>query len=321
MGSALSALSCGSDPVAPNPGTQGEIVFQAQPEQDNSEIYLVKADGTGLRRLTNHPGQDVAPSWSSDGSQIYFSSSGRDGGLVPSLYAMDPDGSNVRLLLAHPPGGLHTWSPDGERIAFAFDTPSDGTINDGSPELELYVVQADGSNATRLVDFPGVCDLVSSYGSECARITSIAWSPDGRQLAFSTSRMGRFPTFNRYLWMINDDGTGWRRLTAGADFEPSWSPDGRRVVYASGGSDASVPAFSDILILDLASNQTVGIVYGEILENLTPSWSPDGGTIVFSRRPAGQDRKIFAVSTDGSGLRLLADVPGAVSPKWRPVTP
>jgi Tol biopolymer transport system component len=330
MGSALAALSCGSEPAAPDPGTpatpnpvtQAEIVFQAEPEQGNSEIYSVNADGTGLRRLTTRPGRDFAPSWSPDGSQIYFSSVGRDGGLETSLYAMDPDGSNVRLLLAHPPGQLHTWSPDGERLAFAMDTPGD-TVT----QMELYVLQADGTGVRLIVGLPrNFCDEAFF---DCEDVASIGWAPDGHQLAFSTIQFGRGASVTTRLLTVRDDGTGLQPLW-GPAFGPSWSPDGRRIAFAAPNAapPTSIPLPTHLQFLEEVNGKwdalTVVVVDGGLDEtqNVEPSWSPDGASIVFRRiQMSTFESQLYIVGADGTDLRKVATVPRALLPKWRPRAP
>jgi dipeptidyl aminopeptidase/acylaminoacyl peptidase len=108
---------------------------------DGTDIYLVNADGTGLRKLTGRgtPGELRGgrwPTWAPDGSAIAFST-------VDSIRVVRPDGSGNRTLI----GGLRevwelAWSPDGTKIAFANDA--------GGPlQEELHVVNADGSGLTR----------------------------------------------------------------------------------------------------------------------------------------------------------------------------
>jgi TolB protein len=98
------------------------------------------------------------------------------------------------------------WSPDGRRIVFA-------TARDG--DLEIYVMDADGSNQTRLTRSPGLD-------------TFPAWSPDGTRIAFVSRRDG-----NPDLYVMRADGTDVRRLTEHPerDEQPAWHPDGRRLVF------------------------------------------------------------------------------------------
>ncbi len=149
------------------------IVFDA-----NEEIYVVKADGTGLRRLTRNRVADVSPTWTPDGSQILFLR--REG-----LYLMKPDGTRRRRLRRTPRCASDpAFSPDGTKIVFV----------DVCGESPIYVMNADGTGVRQI----GVGDNPS-------------WSPDGAQLAFDT--FFRPPS----IALVRGDGSAPRILTSGAE--------------------------------------------------------------------------------------------------------
>jgi TolB protein len=115
------------------------------------------------------------------------------------IYLMDPQGVNVRQLTT---SGFHTqprWSPRGDAIAY--------TQRTGSGH-EIWIVDADGSNARRLTNGGG-------------DNTSPAWSPNGRHIAFQTNRNGRWQ-----IYAMLADGSVQEPLTKGAgeSTSPSWSP-------------------------------------------------------------------------------------------------
>jgi TolB protein len=107
-------------------------------------------DGSGVTRLTSLTSPNVAPAWSPDGSNIAFASY-RDGNY--EVYVMNADGSSqTRLTNNAASDGFYgvsqselyygiTWSPDGTQLAFI-------SRRDGN--LEIYRMEADGSNQTRL---------------------------------------------------------------------------------------------------------------------------------------------------------------------------
>jgi len=157
---------------------------------------------------------------------------------------------------------------------------------------ELSVVNADGG-ASRV--------LVSDAQAE-----GLAWSPDGRRIAFVSPRAGD-PDIN----VINADGTGRRRLTHNDDysasFAPAWSPDGRALAFVR--VYAGQSAFQIYVMnvdgagqLRLVSKLASGGVGG-----LT--WSPDGRSIVVAtaRHTQGGPKgfEVYAVNADGSGKRNL----------------
>ena len=169
------------------------------------DLYVVNADGSGLRRLTRNQAGTYQVVWSPDGRTIYF---GR--------YLVSTDGSGARRLPYIPLTAV--WSPDGGRIAFAGKSPNPAGIGPRySSHSDIYVMNADGSGKRKLTHN-------ASYNAEPA------WSPDGRKIAFQSARDG-----NREIYVMNADGSGKRNLTRNParDGRPSWSPDGRRIAFIS----------------------------------------------------------------------------------------
>jgi TolB protein len=135
---------------------KGNAIAFTSNRDGNQEIYVIDADGTGLRRLTNAAGSDASPAFSPKGDLIAFESN-RDG--TPEIYVMKADGSGVPERLtnftAEPtPNNVAvskpTWSPAGDRIAFHRRVGAQGARG----HLEVYTMNADGSNVTQITFTP-----------------------------------------------------------------------------------------------------------------------------------------------------------------------
>jgi Tol biopolymer transport system component len=171
----------------------------------NFDLFLIDADGSGVRRLTRGPQRDVLAQWGPDGRTIAFTRLARREG-VEAVWLVRSDGSGLRRLRT---GSNPVWSPDGHSIAF---TAALGR------RYAIYVMDAAGGNVRRLTG-PG------------ADAGPGDWSPDGRSLLFTRWPLGQPGD----VWVMNADGSDQRRLTRSPadDFDPTWSPDGRRVLFTS----------------------------------------------------------------------------------------
>jgi TolB protein len=93
----------------------GRRIAFASSRDGDFELYVMNADGTGVRRLTHSPGLDIRPAWSPDGRRIAFTSN-RDGNF--EIYVMNADGSALRQVTHHlERDDYPSWHPDGKRLA------------------------------------------------------------------------------------------------------------------------------------------------------------------------------------------------------------
>jgi TolB protein len=183
-----------------------EVAFQSnRADTDNRDIYVMSADGGAVRRLTRHSASDESPDWSPDGQSIAFASGRED---PETIFIIRANGEGLRRL-TDGPAFQPAWSPDGEQIAF---------ISGSEANWDVYLIQTDGSNLRRLTRTDGVHE------------SGVAWSPDGEELAFDALTDGRWE-----IYAMRADGSDIRQLTRNEtiDTRPSWSRDGRRIVFHS----------------------------------------------------------------------------------------
>jgi len=282
-------------------------------------------DDRHMRNVTQltFDGDNGEAYFSQDGRKLIFQSS-RGGYACDKIWTMNIDGSDKRMV--SPDHGAHTCSfflPDG-RIVFSSTShlPGDCPPRPPAPPgvryvwplypYDIYIAEADGSNARRLTDNP-------RYDAEPV-VTS-----DGNRIVFGSQREGDFD-----IYVMNSDGTNVRRLTdrVGYDGGPWFSPDGKKIVWRAWypetdaekaqwkdcmEQDYIIAVPLDIWVMDAdGSNKRLLVRNGAT--NWAPSWHPDGKRIVFSSnrddwrediKQYGHNFELYLINLDGTGLERI----------------
>jgi Tol biopolymer transport system component len=245
-----------------------------------TDLYVMNADGSGLRRVFRHARGSTGPEpygggpvWSPDGRKLAFvkrlgPAVGQCQVCTAEIFVMNADGSGQQNLTGNLGGTLPVWSPNGQEIAF---------FRDSGFRPYLYVMNADGSGQRRVTQD-------SSYGS--------TWSPDGRRLAFTSGFVPGNPG-NSEIYVVNVDGTSLQQLTRdpGPDQNPAWSPDGRTIAFQSYREARPLGRhrWQKVMHVMNADGSGQRRLTGLSESDGSFSWSPDGRRIAFVSDRDGND--------------------------------
>jgi Tol biopolymer transport system component len=277
----------------PLDSTSGRILFIAQ-KGGTDDFHVVNVDGSGLTQLTHLPKGSLStrPIVSPDQTRMVINT----GGGV-SILPLDRPGELVRLD-SH--AGSLAWSPNGTQLA--------SLSIDAGKRLHLYQFDADGGGEVRDIaaQWPSTAD-----GDEQS-VADLVWSPDGKRLAFvldTRPAYKRFGPRHRHLYITPADGSGLRNVSLDPTAVPvqgnlAWSPDGRRLAFASA---------TGLGLLDADMNWSeIPIALHESRSAQQPAWSPDGTRLAWF----SPDSVVVSDLTGGNQRELTRGRCRGVKPSW-----
>jgi hypothetical protein len=336
------------------PGPLGLIAFVRTTGEffEQSDVYLINADGTDLRLLRRNAG---LVAWSPDGGRLALATG-------TSVVVIDPSAPEGGVdLQGCIPGGSGVWSSDGRLLCL-----TDFPIPEAPPSL--YAIRADGTGRVdflpdtvkalsgswgregRVVfrcvsavpgEFQGIC-TIRSDGTGLAKVVDFGpddpdlridtgtpvWSPDGTRIAFRRSVCENdFVCSVNAILVMNADGSGLRPITSDVEQplgDPVWSPDGGRLAFSS--QDLIDAGRFNLQIFITAPDGSARTRVTGPGSGFDPSWSPDGAKLVFTGHSATDPEDddfadIFVVNANGTNLLSLTrsvGVVGNMDPAWRP---
>jgi TolB protein len=256
------------------------------------QIFTMKVDGTDVRRVSTGAGRTTCGYYYPTGRQILYASThegGRDCPPRPSfsrgyvwpiyasydIFTANPDGSNVRPLTRTPGYDAEaTIAPDG-LIVFT-------SVRDG--DMEIYSMLPDGSDVRRLTNRvgPDGGPFFSFDGTRIAfrgrPLQAGAELDDYRALL----KEGLWRPTELELFVMDRDGSNLRQVTrlGGANFAPSWHPDGKRLIFSSNSHNPKGRNF-DLFLINVDGTGLQRITFNETFDGF-PMFSPDGKRLVFA---------------------------------------
>ncbi len=282
-------------------GTQAEayfsadgrwITFQAtRGDHPCDRQFVMRPDGTGMRQVSPAGGKTTCGWFLPGGNRLFFGSThavsaacpprpdpskGYVWGLDPfDIYTVATDGTDLRRVTNY---GVYTaegvLSPDGKRIVFT-------SLKDG--DLEIYTMNVDGSDVRRLT-------YTTGYDG------GPWWSPDGTKIVYRSYHPTDPAELKDYqdllaqrivrpskmeLWVMNADGSDQRQITrlGGANFGPSWTPDGKRIIFSSNHKNPRGSNF-DLYIVGLDGTGLTQVTTDGGFDGF-PMFSPDGTKLIW----------------------------------------
>ena len=265
------------------------MVYASTRHSERSDLYLQRVDGTSVTQLTSDAADDAFPAFSPDGRRVAFCST-RSG--TWQVYLMDLNGRNVvqvtsgRMQCVHP-----SFSPDGKRLVYS-------SLGSRSGQWELWTADVDGGGQKMI-----------GYG------LFPRWSPrkDLDRIAYQRPRQRGSRWFS--LWTIDlVDGEGRRPTEVAvspiaAIVTPCWSPDGKRLAFATVVEPAKDVAGHAIGRQDVWTVDADGANRQRLTDgggsNLMPFWGADGRVYFISDRDGHEC--VWSVRADGSPKTFTAE--------------
>ena len=292
-------------------------------KRGTSQIVSLNLATNERRTLTTGKGEKWSPQWLSP-NRIAYCSGGPEGGLEFISTANGEKTAGLRGEFRNP-----HWSPDGKRMIFQRDTDSNwppfqpfasrdaqfnllrtGVYPSASPDGARLISNSEPGafhhNKILIMNYDGTQRAPLLMSAEKSIVAPV-WSPQGNKIAFGFGRF--FQVFNGKvigdIAVIDSDGTNLQILTDGTGNNgfPSWSPDGKKIVYRSSGG-----ATEGLFILDVATRAVTPLLTGGYSGNF-PAWSPLGDRIAFTSKRDG-DYDIYTVKPDGTDLKRITTTPG-----------
>ncbi len=250
----------------------------------NKEIYAMDLDGRNVVQLTSNKSINLSPDWSRDGKKIAFTSF--MGGKGSSLYIGDLETKNIKgfdMLRGTVIGPV--FNTGGNLIAMTYEERSSKRGYSQKDKVGIFL-------------FDPLTNRLNKLTRGFAINVSPSFSPDGREVVFSSNRSGRVHIYKKQV----SAGAKPVRLTFKGirNVDPAWSPKGDKIAFAGMDTDGHY----DIFVMNTDGSSLQRLTY-DSKNNEHPSWSPDGQFIIFSSNRSGIFQLYVTKLTAGSEKRQI----------------
>lgn len=258
-------------------------------------LWVQKTDSTVAQQITDGPGYDYQPDWSSDGHWIVYSKYDHD---AVELWAVNADSHQTQQLTKN--GAVNVeprFSPDGHRLAFV------STLFNGRFHIFTAQFQNGALSDVQRLTGENRSPLPRYYYSAFDHEISPVWSLDGKEILFVSNRGHIYGTGGFWRMKVEPgaeareihyEETTWKA-------RPDFSPDGKRLVYAS----YTGRAWHQLWLMPAVGGDPFPISYGEF-DNINPRWSPDGNQIAFISNRDGNTSLWTQTIPGGAQQKLVA---------------
>lgn len=324
----------GSPRISPDGTLVGYTVRSTDFEEDRSETALwltpISPDDDRKPWRVTAPGYSASrPRWSPDGTKLAFLTARKTykEEATTQVWSFDLRGGDAQPLTAVEQGvDGFDWSPDGKRLLLTITDPKPEDLLDEDERAKEPPKPHVIDRLQFKRDYAGYLDRRRSHlyvfdlGSETLRqITSgdydhgdAAWSPDGKLVVFSSNRTAEPDgNENSELWIVSadntDQGKTLRQLTdnPGADYAPTWSPDGKEIAYLTGIEPELLWYATTHLAVVPLDGGSSRLLTRDLDRNVSaPQYTPDGAGILFNLEDSGA-RQLARISPRGGAITRL----------------
>lgn len=251
--------------------------YDSKTDSFKTDIYVMRVDGSGLRKITSDDANDYYTSWGK--GRIVFSS-GPPSSKESDIFTINPDGSQLRQVTnVSGKDSTPAFSRDGKRIAFV-------SMRDGG-KYQIYTMNSDGSKVKRLTN-----DTSTAF-------VNPQWSPDGKAILYYSDKGDG----KDQVWTMRSDGSDQKVLTGnlGHNIFPGWSSDGKRIIFAASKRDKDQSgSYVDASRLYTMNADGSDLKLFANIQSFFARFSPDGKHVAYI---AGKfpTNSIYIANADGSG--------------------